>query len=53
MGVVESGYPAGGGYPGKTRFLVRPRVQGPGVGVVLTMVEQGYDPSVAYEQGQG
>ena len=25
----------------------------PGVGVVLTMVEQGYDPSVAYEQGQG
>ena len=32
------------GYPGKTRFLVRPRVQEPGVGVVLTMVEQGYDP---------
>ena len=23
------------------------------MGVVLTMVEQGYDPSVAYEQGQG
>ena len=43
-----------GGYPGKTRFLGRlwgTRV-GWGGGGVLTMYEQGYDPSVAYERGQ-
>ena len=36
-----------GGYPGKTRFLGRLRVQESGGGGVLTMDEQGYDPSVA------
>ena len=42
-----------GGYPGKTRFVretVGSRVWGRVV--VLTMVEEGYDPSVAYERGQ-
>ena len=34
-----------GGYPGKTRFLGRLWVQESGA--VLTMDEQGYDPSVA------
>ena len=50
MGVVEGlcGYPGRvGGYPGKTRFLGRLRVQESGGGGVLTMDEQGYDPSVA------
>ena len=49
MGVVEGpcGYPAGKvGILGKTRFLGRLWVRESGGGV-LTMYEQGYDPSVA------